>query len=90
MGQSEVSMASRSVDGKLTVYIDGPDGTVVAFVSTKTFAIVGKPSVDGWVLCDREEQITLAVEFDLSERTLVSRQQDGPLNKCGMTRWHGN
>lgn len=65
-----------------TVYVDGPDGTVVALVGAETLAIVREPSVDGRVLCDGEEQVTFAVELDLGERTLVTRQENGPHDGC--------
>lgn len=64
---------------KLTVYINGPDGTVVTLVGAETLAIVREPSVNDWILCDGEEQVTFTVELDLGERTLVSREENGPL-----------
>ena len=69
--------ASRCI-GLPTVYVDGPDGTIVALVGAETLAIVREPSVDGGVLCDGEKQVAFAVELDLGERTLVTRQENGP------------
>ena len=59
---------------ELTVYVDGPDGTVVALVGSEALAVVREPRIDDGILCDREEQIALAVELDLGERTLVTRK----------------
>ncbi|KAI3488103.1 hypothetical protein L1887_47882 [Cichorium endivia] len=70
---------ARDEEGGGGVYVDGPYGTVVALVGSEALAIVREPGVDDGVLCDREEQITLAVELDLGERTLVAREKDWPL-----------
>ncbi len=51
----------------------------MAFVGAETLAIVREPGADDGVLCYREEQVTFTVELDLGERTLVTREENGPL-----------
>lgn len=65
-------MYANASPRKLTVYVNGPDGTIVTFVGTKALAIMREPCIDDGILCDREEKVTLTVELDLGERALVS------------------
>lgn len=51
----------------------------MAVISSKTLSVVREPSIDDVILGDGEDKITLSVELDLGERTLVTREKDGTL-----------
>ena len=55
-----------------TVNRKRPHRTIVAVECTETLAVRGEPGVDDLILGRGEEEITLGVEDDLSERTLVT------------------
>lgn len=51
--------------------VDGPDGTLVALVGSEALAIVTEPGADVLILGDGEEEVAVAVEFDLRQRTFL-------------------
>lgn len=71
---------------QLTIDVYRPHGTVVSLIGTQPFSIMREPGVDDVVLRDREEQVSFTVVFDLLERSLVARKEDGPLVR---NKWQG-
>jgi len=51
------------------VNVDGEDGTEVALVCSETGAVGGHPGADHIIFGCGEQEITITVEFDLTERT---------------------
>jgi hypothetical protein len=56
----------------LTVNINGPYRAVVTVICPQTLAVVREPHVHGVVFSTREQQISLGVEFDLCQGTLMA------------------
>jgi len=51
----------------------------VSLVCAETLSIVREPGIDDMILGHGKEQISLAVVFDLRERTLVALKKNGTL-----------
>lgn len=58
----------------LPVDVKAPYYTTVAVESAKTFAVQWPPNIWFWIFSGGEEQVTLAVIFDLCDGTLVPLQ----------------
>lgn len=66
-----VGRARHEVHG-LPVDVDTPDGSVVAVVRAQTLAVYREPYVRLLVFGRREQQVSISVVLDLSDRSFVS------------------
>mmetsp|Transcript_10607 Transcript_10607/g.26762 ORF Transcript_10607/g.26762 Transcript_10607/m.26762 type:complete len:204 (-) Transcript_10607:108-719(-) len=58
--------------------VHGPNSTLVATVGSKSDTITAVPKSDGWTLTGGEEEVTVVVECDRSDGTIMALQHVNP------------